>query len=104
MHAFSHLSHVYPTGSSLYTTYLFRLADDPDETLDRWRGLKAAASAVITAHGATISHQHGVGSDHAPYLPGEKGPLGMAAIDAVIRRLDPGGLMSPGVLLADDPG
>ena len=104
VHAFSHLSHVYPTGSSLYTTYLFRIADDPDETLDRWRRLKAAASAVITAHGATISHQHGVGSDHAPYLPGEKGPLGMAAIDAVIRRLDPGGLMSPGVLLAGDPG
>ena len=30
VHAFMHLSHVYPTGSSLYTTYIWRLAPDPD--------------------------------------------------------------------------
>jgi alkyldihydroxyacetonephosphate synthase len=102
VHAFSHLSHVYPTGSSLYTTYVFRLGADPDETLDRWRRLKREASEVITAHGATITHQHGVGTDHAPYLAAEKGPLGMAALDAVIRRLDPDGLMSPGVLMPDE--
>ena len=102
VHAFSHLSHVYPTGSSLYTTYLFRLAADPDETLARWRRLKRAASQVIVAHGATITHQHGIGTDHAPYLAAEKGPLGMAALGAVVRRLDPDGLMLPGVLLAED--
>jgi len=102
VHAFSHLSHVYPTGSSLYTTYIFRLAADPAETLDRWAQLKRAASDIVTAHGATISHQHGVGRDHAPYLAAEKGPLGMAALDAVVRRLDPDGLMSPGVLLPDE--
>jgi len=102
VHAFSHLSHVYPSGSSLYTTYIFRLAADPEETLDRWVRLKRAASEVITTHGATISHQHGVGWDHAPYLAAEKGPLGMAALDAVVHRLDPGGLMAPGVLLAED--
>ena len=46
VHAFSHLSHVYPSGTSLYSTYVFRIAADPDETLDRWRRLKAAASEV----------------------------------------------------------
>ena len=61
VHAFSHLSHVYPTGSSLYVTYLYRLSPDPDETLDRWRRLKTLASETIVAHGGTISHQHGVG-------------------------------------------
>ena len=54
------------------------------------------------AHGATITHQHGIGTDHAPYLAAEKGPLGMAALGAVVRRLDPDGLMLPGVLLAED--
>ena len=49
VHAFSHLSHVYPSGSSLYATYVFRLARDPDETLDRWRRLKTAASEAIVA-------------------------------------------------------
>ncbi len=99
VHAFTHVSHVYPSGSSLYTTYAFRLAADPDETLDRWRRLKRAASEVIVAHGGTISHQHGVGRDHAPYLAAEKGPLGMAVLAATLRSLDPDGMMAPGVLL-----
>ncbi len=103
VHAFSHLSHPYATGSSLYTSYLFRLADDPDETLERWRTLKSAASQVIVRHGATISHQHGVGTDHAPYLAAEKGPLGMRAIEALVREFDPDGRMHPGVLLEDAP-
>ena len=37
----THLSHLYPSGSSLYLTYLFRLGADPDETLDRWRARQA---------------------------------------------------------------
>jgi alkyldihydroxyacetonephosphate synthase len=103
VHAFTHLSHVYPSGSSLYTTYVFRLADDPDDTLDRWRRLKTAASGVIVAHGGTITHQHGIGRDHAPYLAAEKGPLGMAATSAALHALDPDGVMSPGVLLQEAP-
>jgi len=99
VHAFTHLSHVYPTGSSLYTTYVFRLADDPDVTLARWRRLKATASASIVRLGGTISHQHGVGSDHAAYLAAEKGELGMAALGDLARRFDPAGIMHPGVLL-----
>lgn len=103
VHAFTHLSHVYPSGSSLYTTYAFRQAADPDETLERWRRLKRAASEVIVAHGGTISHQHGVGRDHAPYLAAEKGLVGMATLAATLRSLDPDGLMAPGVLLEDGP-
>jgi alkyldihydroxyacetonephosphate synthase len=103
VHVFTHLSHLYPSGSSLYVTYIFRLAPDPDETMARWRALKSAASQTIVADEATISHHHGVGVDHAPYLAAEKGPLGMAAIRAVVRTFDPDGLMNPGVLLADEP-
>jgi len=101
VHAFSHLSHAYPTGSSLYTTYVFRLAGDPDETLERWRTLKTGASRVIVEHGATISHQHGVGLDHAPYLIAEKGALGFETIEAVIRTFDPDGRMARGALLGE---
>jgi alkyldihydroxyacetonephosphate synthase len=99
VHAFSHLSHLYPTGSSLYTTYVFRIAADADETLDRWLRLKTAASRLIVDHGATISHQHGVGVDHLPYLAAEKGPLGMATLRDIARRFDPDGIMTPGVLI-----
>ncbi len=104
VHAFTHLSHVYPTGSSLYTTFVFRLADDPDRTLERWRRLKDLASEAIVRLGGTISHQHGVGSDHARYLVAEKGVLGMAVLADLARRFDPAGIMHPGVLLAPGPG
>ncbi|MEO5940910.1 MAG: FAD-binding oxidoreductase, partial [Candidatus Limnocylindrales bacterium] len=103
VHAFSHLSHVYPSGSSLYATYVFRLAADPDETLDRWRRLKTAASDAIVAHGGTISHQHGVGRDHRSWLAAEKGGLGLSILGDVARRLDPDGLLNPGVLLPGEP-
>jgi alkyldihydroxyacetonephosphate synthase len=102
VHAFSHLSHVYGSGSSLYATFVFRLAAEPDEALERWRRLKRAASEAIVEHGGTISHQHGVGRDHVPWLEAEKGALGMATLATIARRLDPGGLMNPGVLLPTD--
>jgi len=103
VHAFSHLSHVYPDGSSIYSTYVFRRAADPDETLDRWRRLKMAASDAIVAGGGTISHQHGVGRDHAPYLRAEKGDLGLAVLGDIARRVDPNGIMNPGVLIEEGP-
>lgn len=99
VHVFTHLSHMYPQGASIYTTYLFRLAADPDETLRRWQTLKDAASATIVANGGTISHQHGIGTDHARYLPAEKGKLGMALLQNVVRQFDPDGMMNPGKLI-----
>ncbi len=99
VHAFSHLSHLYADGSSLYTTYLFRLAEDPDENLRRWQLLKSAASRAIMEARGTISHQHGVGIDHLPYLASEKGPLGISALQSLCRHFDPDGLMNPGKLV-----
>lgn len=96
---FSHLSHVYSEGASMYVTYLWRRAADPQETLARWQRMKAAASQVIVSHGGTISHQHGVGLDHKPYLAAEKGRLGLALIGAACRTADPDGLMNPGKLV-----
>jgi alkyldihydroxyacetonephosphate synthase len=100
VHVVTHLSHAYPTGSSIYTTYAFRLGATADDTMQRWARCKAAACDAIVANGATISHQHGVGIDHCDYLPAEKGELGMAALRSVANSLDPDGRMNPGKLLA----
>jgi alkyldihydroxyacetonephosphate synthase len=94
----THLSHIYRDGASIYTTYLFRRSVDHDEVLERWIAMKQAASQEIQAHGGTISHQHGVGRDHVPYLPDEKGTLGMAAIRSLCQTFDPEGMMNPGKL------
>jgi alkyldihydroxyacetonephosphate synthase len=99
IHVFTHLSHLYPYGSSVYTTFLFRLASDPAETLQRWQRLKSAACQAIVAGGGTISHQHGIGIDHLPYLSAEKGPLGMAALETIFDQFDPNRLMNPGKLI-----
>ena len=97
--AFAHLSHVYPNGASIYVTYLFRRTNDPDGTLERWKTLKHAASQVIINYKGTISHQHGVGSDHADYLLYEKGQIGLDMVRAIQKSLDPDGLLNPGKLL-----
>lgn len=101
VHAYTHLSHLYAQGASVYSTFVYRLADSFDANMARWRCLKGAVSAAIVLHGGTISHQHGVGTDHAPYLAHEKGALGMAAIGALLRQFDPQKMMNPGKLLAD---
>ena len=100
LHAYTHLSHLYPQGASVYTTFIWRLAGDYDADLARWRRLKTAVSEAIVASGGTISHHHGVGSDHAPWLQAEKGALGMEALRAVFRQFDPGGCMNPGKLVS----
>src|SRR5690606_3639816 len=98
-HVFTHLSHVYGQGSSAYPTYLFRCQPTYEETLSLFHRIKRAASLAIVEHGGTISHQHGVGVDHAPYLHHEKGALGMEALDALVGSFDPEGRMNPGKLL-----
>lgn len=97
--AFAHLSHVYRYGASFYVTYLYRRTADPTITLERWKRLKTAASQRIVDAGGTISHQHGVGLDHGPYLPQEKGPLGMQMIESCFHELDPDGCFNPGKLI-----
>jgi alkyldihydroxyacetonephosphate synthase len=103
VHAFSHLSHVYPTGSSIYTTYLFRIAETAEETLSRWHILKSAASQAIVKAGGTISHQHGVGEDHKDYLAAEKGELGIELLRNVWELTDPENRMNPEKLLPPAP-
>jgi alkyldihydroxyacetonephosphate synthase len=99
VHVFSHLSHLYRDGSGIYTTYLYRIASDPGETLRRWQVLKAAASQAIVAHHGTISHQHGIGTDHQPYLMAEKGEPGLAAMRELYAHFDPQGTLNPGKLV-----
>jgi len=96
---YSHLSHIYPQGSSIYTTYIFRLGESYDCALSRWKKIKKAGASETTACGGTISHQHGVGIDHKDYLPLEKGKLGMATIAALCNLFDPKKQMNPDKLL-----
>jgi alkyldihydroxyacetonephosphate synthase len=94
---FCHLSHAYPDGASLYFTFISRRRSGAE--LEQWAAVKKAASEAIVAHGATITHHHAVGRDHAPYMGAEVGETGLAVLLAVKERLDPAGIMNPGKLL-----
>lgn len=93
-----HISHTYHDGASLYFTYIY--PRDLKREVAQWQAIKKAASDAIAANGGTISHHHGVGEDHAPWLAAEKGAIGMDVLRAVKRELDPKGVLNPGKLLS----
>jgi alkyldihydroxyacetonephosphate synthase len=95
LHVGCHISHLYPTGASLYFTVLGRQEGDP---VAQWRAAKDAATRAIVAAGGTITHHHAVGRDHAPYLGEEIGELGLELLRALKARCDPAGIMNPGAL------
>jgi alkyldihydroxyacetonephosphate synthase len=96
-HVGCHVSHLYPTGASLYFTVM--AAQDRADPAGQWRAAKAAATRAILAHGGTLTHHHAIGADHAPWLSEEIGPLGVQLLRAVKASCDPAGIMNPGKLL-----
>ena len=96
----THISHSYPWGASLYTTFLGRQV--PGEEIAQWWAVKEAATEAILAAGGTLSHHHGIGRDHARWLREEVGPVGVKLLQAVKATLDPTGIMNPGVLLLEE--
>jgi alkyldihydroxyacetonephosphate synthase len=92
-----HVSHVYPAGASLYFTVACAQTDDP---VAQWRAAKASASDAILDAGGSITHHHGVGTDHREWYGREIGELGVGLLQAVKARLDPAGIMNPGVLVS----
>jgi alkyldihydroxyacetonephosphate synthase len=90
-----HISHAYATGASLYFTVACAQLADP---VAQWRTAKAAASEAILASSGSITHHHGVGTDHREFYEREIGAQGLAALRAVKATLDPAGILNPGVL------
>lgn len=92
-----HVSHVYPQGASLYYTFLSERL--PGQEIEQWRRIKEAATFSILDGGGTLSHHHGVGLDHLPWMEREHGQEGMKVLRALKGALDPPGIMNPGKLL-----
>ena len=90
-------THVYPDGPAPYFT--FQALGRFDALIDQWREIKEAANDVVVAAGGTITHHHAVGRDHRSGYVRECPPLFADALRAAKSRLDPHGLLNPGVLL-----
>jgi len=93
-----HMSHLYPSGSSLYFTFLIGGADDR-EAEDRYLAAWDQAVRSCAAAGGTITHHHGVGRLKAGYLAADLGEAGVDVLRRIKAALDPAGIMNPQVLL-----
>jgi alkyldihydroxyacetonephosphate synthase len=91
-----HISHIYPTGASLYFTVIGAQRGDP---IAQWQRAKNAACDAIMANGGTITHHHAVGADHRPWMDQEVGELGVRVLRAVKAAVDPTGILNPGKLI-----
>ena len=96
-YALCHISHLYTAGCSLYYTVFMR--EEPGASMEQWKALKASAGDAIIAGGGTITHHHGTGADHAPWMYQEYGPLWTQMLRAAKAEVDPAGIMNPGKLM-----
>ena len=95
------ISHVHAYGASISSTFLGRQVNDPDPLAKQaqWQAVKQTTTDAILAAGGTLTHHHGVGRDHTPWLEKEVGSVSVQGLEALKRTFDPTGIMNPGVLL-----
>jgi alkyldihydroxyacetonephosphate synthase len=90
-----HLSHSYHAGACLYFTFAFKpsAADDGLAEYDR---VKFAIQQAFMDSGATLSHHHAVGTEHARWLEEDISAPGVAMLQALFAGIDPGANLNPG--------
>jgi alkyldihydroxyacetonephosphate synthase len=93
-----HLSHLYPSGSSLYFTFLVNGVDDGNAE-ERYLMAWEQAARACEAAGGTITHHHGVGRLKPRFLAAELGGAGVGVLSRIKAAVDPAGIMNPQVLL-----
>ncbi|GAB3810727.1 FAD-binding oxidoreductase [Tessaracoccus terricola] len=96
---FSHLSHSYHSGACQYFT--FAVADDSDECLDTYDAVKRAIQQTFVDHHGTVSHHHGVGEEHSPWMAEDISPAGVHIQRKLFEGIDPGNNLNPGKIIHD---
>ena len=91
-------THVYPDGPAPYYTVLCPARRGGE--VEQWDEIKAAVSETVIDAGGTITHHHAVGRDHRPWYDAQRPPVFADALSAAKHRLDPAGVLNPGVLLS----
>lgn len=91
-------THVYVDGPAPY--YSFRGKVPIGGEAEVWRAIKDAAIETLVKAGGTVTHHHAVGRMHRDAWRGQRPDLFEAALRAAKDRLDPKGILNPGVLLS----
>jgi len=93
-----HLSHSYHAGACLYFTFAFKPTGRCDE-LDEYAIVKSAIQQAFVDSGATLSHHHAVGTEHAQWLEEDISPPGVAMLRALFDGMDSGANLNPGKIV-----
>jgi alkyldihydroxyacetonephosphate synthase len=93
-----HLSHSYHSGACLYFTFAFppSAASDPLSQYDR---VKSAIQQAFIDNGATLSHHHAVGTEHAQWLEDDISTPGVVMVRGLFDAIDPGRNLNPGKIV-----
>ena len=94
----SHLSHSYHSGACLYFTFAFVMGDDP---IGEYNVVKTAIKQAFIDNGGSLSHHHGVGLEHAPWLEQDISTQGVAVMRGLFEAVDPGENFNPRKIVAD---
>jgi len=89
----SHMSHSYHSGACLYFTFAFVFGDNP---LEEYDVVKQAIQQSFVDNGGTLSHHHGVGVEHSPWMEQDVSPEGVALLRGLFTAADPGENLNPG--------
>jgi alkyldihydroxyacetonephosphate synthase len=89
----AHLSHSYHSGACLYFTFAFVHGDEP---LKQYDVVKSAIQQAFIDADATISHHHGVGLEHAPWLEQDISTSGVTVMQGLFESADPQHNFNPG--------
>jgi alkyldihydroxyacetonephosphate synthase len=93
-------THVYPDGPAPY--FSFHALGNKSRLIEQCWQIKIAASEVLNKLGGTITHHHAVGRDHRRWYDRQRPDLFAQALIAAKKRLDPKGMLNPGVLVDPD--
>jgi len=83
----SHLSHSYHSGACRYFTFAF--VHGGETAIAEYDVVKKAIQQAFVDHGGTISHHHGVGREHAPWLEQDISTEGVALMSGLFASADP---------------
>ena len=101
--ASAHQSHAYPDGACLYFTFGGRGPDGDDAWRQRYyRQAWDTVTDATLAHGAAISHHHGIGLNRSRFLPRALG-TGFEVLRELKAAFDPKGILNPGKFGLDSP-
>jgi alkyldihydroxyacetonephosphate synthase len=93
-----HLSHSYHAGACLYFTFAFRATPEGDMAAE-YEVVKSAIQQAFVDNGATLSHHHAVGTEHARWLEQDISAPGVAMLEALFDGTDPGKHLNPGKIV-----